>query len=133
VVVQKAPGSSRRDFLKHSARFGLAVAGGSLLLPDLHWFPEILAAQGRATVAPGSLRDLIRTAPTARFWVSTATAAKPADCRACHDQGEFAAEHAHEEVVLRFLPGSAAYSIATAGCPLSCRFCDAGIKGVWNN
>jgi pyruvate formate lyase activating enzyme len=174
VVVQQAPGSSRRDFLKHSARFGLAVAGGSLLLPDLRWLPEILAAQEGATVAPGSLRDLIRTAPTARFWVSTASAAKPADCRACHDQGDLAAEHAHEEVVLRcqlcarnclipegergrcrarmnvggelkslvygrivsvhvdpiekkpfyhFLPGSAAYSIATAGCPLSCRFC----------
>jgi pyruvate formate lyase activating enzyme len=119
-----------------------------------------------------ALEELIRTAPKARYWVSTSDA----DCRTCHDSKERLTENPHkneapivrcllcaQSCVIRagqrgrcrarmnikgelrslvygrpvsvhvdpiekkpfyhYLPGSAAFSLATIGCPLSCKFC----------
>ena len=124
----------------------------------------------------GSLEELIASAPEARYWISTTTAASRADCLACHEASTLpeTLTHQHEDEVVRcqlcaqscliaegergrckarmnrkgrlkslvygrpisvhvdpiekkpffhFLPGRAAFSMATSGCPLSCKFC----------
>ncbi len=126
--------------------------------------------------APGvsaSVQDLLRTAPKARFWTTSALAGS--QCSMCHRPDEnLAKPHSHEPTTVRcllcaqgctiksgergkcrvranvkgelrslaygrplavhidpiekkpfyhFLPGSDAYSLGTAGCPLRCKFC----------
>jgi pyruvate formate lyase activating enzyme len=167
------PNPNRREFLKATACFGVLALGGRAL-PSLSWAAPLGA--GAQDAAAGPLADLIRAAPTARFWVSTTTAKKIADCRACHPTGELPAdlgvEHAEKLVQCQlcaqdcrieegergicrarmnvggelktlvygrpitvhvdpiekkpfyhFLPGAAAFSMATSGCPLRCKFC----------
>ena len=128
-------------------------------------------AQALAMDATG---DLIRTAPRARYWDSTASAGF--DCWNCHERSEKLENNLHKgrpsivkcglcarTCILRpgergkcrarinyqgelrslvygrpvslhvdpiekkpfyhFLPGSDAFSLATAGCPLKCKFC----------
>ena len=118
--------------------------------------------------------NLLRTAPIARYWISTASSG--ADCMKCHSPAEKLKNGAHSgrEVIVKcllcaqgcvlregergkcrarilvkgelrslvygrpvsmnvdpiekkpfyhFLPGSEAFSFATAGCPLRCKFC----------
>lgn len=118
--------------------------------------------------------DLLKTAPKARYWLSTASAAN--NCLKCHDSNENLSEKAHEgqpaiiqcllcaqgcslkagergkcgarmnvdgqmrtlvygrpiaihldpiekKPFYHFLPGSTAFSLGTAGCPLHCKFC----------
>jgi len=154
-------GWSRREFLETAGRCGVLLASGSVV-------PCVTAG----TSTPG----LLRAAPVARYWVSTATAKTVDACRSCHDAGSVAAtaDHVHEKVAVRcelcarrcmladgergmcrarindggslrslvygrpmsihvdpiekkpfyhFLPGSAAYSLSTSGCPLRCKFC----------
>ncbi len=164
---------TRREFLGTCLKCGGIMAGALVLAgsPALGgWFG---AAESWA--AGDSLAELMRTAPRARYWVSTAGAAANG-CVTCHAPGSLApgavarhphvlircqlcarectlAEgergmcgariHAHGELrslvygrpitthvdpiekkpFYHFLPGSAAYSIATAGCPLRCKFC----------
>lgn len=130
-----------------------------------------------AAASPGRLAEILKTAPKARFWVSTALTG--VNCRQCHEESELIAAGSpkafkHEGVIIRcqlcaqqcviepgergkcrarmnvdgelkslvygrpisihvdpiekkpfyhFLPGREAYSLATAGCPLSCKFC----------
>jgi pyruvate formate lyase activating enzyme len=132
----------------------------------------LLLEPAPALAAGDPLADLIRNAPRARYWVSSATG----ECAACHAPGSVAAgaKPSHRHTVIRcqlcarnctlaegerglcrarihvngelkslvygrpitvhvdpiekkpffhFLPGAAAYSLATSGCPLRCRFC----------
>ncbi len=119
------------------------------------------------------LSELIRTAPRARYWASTADSRS--DCLRCHEPlKQPASSHGHKKVFLKcllcaqgciipegergrcrarmnikgelrslvygrpvsaavdpiekkpfyhFLPGSLAFSFATSGCPLRCKFC----------
>jgi len=120
------------------------------------------------------LADLIRTAPRARYWASTATAGS--DCLKCHESVPkgITVPYDHKRVILKcllcaqgcviaegergrcrarinvkgelrslvygrpmsaavdpiekkpfyhFLPGAQAFSFATSGCPLRCKFC----------
>ena len=161
---------SRRRLLLAAARAApvAGCTGGILADPALRYFS---APSGRAG-GKDSLEDLIRTAPRARFWVSTADS----DCRKCHDPKERLTGTPHKgappiikcqlcaqgctirvsergkcrqrinvngelrtlsyghpvtvhidpiekKPFYHFLPGSAAYSLATTGCPLSCKFC----------
>jgi pyruvate formate lyase activating enzyme len=165
--------TSRRDFLlRICAACGALLAGG----------PGFSASPGGFTLTPepalaadDALAALLRTAPLARYWVSTKSASR-ADCAACHISGSLAAgaRPAHRRTLVRcqlcaractlaegergmcrarihvngelrslvygrpmtihvdpiekkpffhFLPGAAAYSLATSGCPLRCKFC----------
>ena len=159
---------TRREFLVTTPLLGGAAFSMPLWL-------DYLAAEPRGR-PPGSdkLEDLIRTAPKARYWVSTATAGS--NCLKCHESvAEGAAvPYDHKRVILKcllcaqgcvipqgqrgrcrarinvkgelrslvygrpvsmhidpiekkpfyhFLPGSQAFSFATAGCPLRCQFC----------
>ena len=154
---------SRRDFLRTTC------AGGAALLAGGHGLGALLPAPARAG---DPLAELVRRAPRARYWVSTASA----DCAACHAPGTLApgAAPRHRRPLVRcrlcarecmlaegergacearvvaggelrslvygrpitmhvdpiekkpffhFLPGAAAYSLATSGCPLRCKFC----------
>jgi pyruvate formate lyase activating enzyme len=149
---------SRRKFL-------IAAAGiGAMPVP-----------RARSSVAAFDRRsDLIRTAPKARFWTSTAS--QNAGCPLCHtpDAKLEAREHEGKQAIVKcllcaqgcvirpgergkcrarmnvngelrslvygrpvsihadpiekkpfyhFLPGSEAFSFATSGCPLHCKFC----------
>ena len=165
--------STRRDFLLRTcAACGALLAGGTLLSASPGRFPLPV---GPARAAGDPLAELLRTAPRARYWVSTASAGG-ADCPACHPAGSLAAgaRPAHRRTLIRcqlcarnctlaegergmcrarihvngelrslvygrpmaihvdpiekkpffhFLPGAAAYSLATSGCPLRCKFC----------
>jgi pyruvate formate lyase activating enzyme len=170
---------SRRDFLEKAGVCGL-LAGGAWLAsaPLAGWLERLLAAPGAAPAAAGtltgtSLEELLRTAPVARYWASTAQTGTA--CATCHEGGVAADRpHRHGKPLVEcllcargcalaegargdcgarlnrdgklrslvygrpvavhvdpiekkpfyhFLPGSLAYSLATAGCPLHCRFC----------
>jgi pyruvate formate lyase activating enzyme len=144
---------------------------GSALLPAPRGLPLLLLEPAAAAGDP--LAELIRNAPRARYWASTAGVG---DCAACHLPGSHAAgaRPDHKRVLVRcllcarnctlaqgergmcrarihvngelkslvygrpitihvdpiekkpffhFLPGSAAFSLATSGCPLRCKFC----------
>jgi pyruvate formate lyase activating enzyme len=166
---------SRRDFLRTTcAGCGALLAGGALLSAP-RWLGALAPAPRAAHAAGDPLADLIRDAPRARYWVSTATAGA-GDCAACHEPGTLAPgakpAHAHPTVrcllcarrctiaegergmchariavngelrslvygrpiaihvdpiekkpFFHFLPGASAFSLATSGCPLRCRFC----------
>jgi pyruvate formate lyase activating enzyme len=167
------PAPTRRDFLKATACLGALAVGGRPLAGLARMAP---LAAGTQAAASGPLAELIGAAPTARFWVSTTSAATAADCRVCHPGAELpenlAFEHATKTVqcglcaqncrieegerglcrarmnvegelkslvygrpitvhvdpiekkpFYNFLPGSAAFSMATSGCPLRCKFC----------
>lgn len=150
---------SRREFLIDAAKFG-STAVSSLA------FARAAALDRTA--------DLIRTAPKARYWISTASPG--VDCTQCHKPGSKLknTEHAGKTAIVKcllcaqsclikpgdrgkcrarmnvdgelrsmvygrpatihidpiekkplyhFLPGSDAFSLATSGCPLRCKFC----------
>ena len=165
--------STRRDFLLRTcAACGALLAGSSLLSGSPGCSPLALEL---ACAAGDPLADLVRAAPRARYWVSSATAGGTG-CAACHPAGSLAAgaKPAHRRTLIRctlcarncmlaegergmcrarihvdgelrslvygrpmaihvdpiekkpffhFLPGARAYSLATSGCPLRCKFC----------
>ena len=86
---------SRRALL----RSGLAAGGAGLLLEPssvARW----LSGLGGAAVAEEELAALLKTAPRARFWASTATPGVA--CSACHAAGEVrAASHDHGKVLIK--------------------------------
>lgn len=172
---------SRREFLLKTLKGGL-IAGGagpllspllSQMLPPAPKF-EFLRSGGSAAWASDGWEDLLRLAPTARYWISSDT--DGGICRSCHaaDDRSAPTPHPHKERIIKcllcaqgclikegdrgrcrarihikgelrslvygrpvsvhidpiekkplyhFLPGSQAFSISTAGCPLSCKFC----------
>jgi pyruvate formate lyase activating enzyme len=161
---------SRRDFL--SAATGLCpfaqtfcAAAAATLLSD---------NQSSCLFGLDLTADLLRTAPKARYWLSTTASA--GNCLKCHDPKENRSGKAHQgqspivkcllcaqgcflktgergkcrarmnvngemrslvygrpvaihldpiekKPFYHFLPGSTAFSLATAGCPLHCKFC----------
>jgi len=166
---------TRRDFLGATAGMGALLAGGASAHASGWWTALLEDSEGR-TVTGRALADLLRNAPTARYWTSTAKAAAPGSCLGCHSAGELGAqaEPTHEQVYVKcqlcaqnclieegargrcrarinvggelkslvygrpisvhvdpiekkplyhFLPGSRAFSLATSGCPLRCKFC----------
>ncbi len=155
---------TRREFLVSASLLGAAA------VPVPPWLVNL----ARSTKGSDQLADLIRTAPRARYWASTAT--NGLECLKCHDSLVRAApaKYDHKRVILKcllcaqgcvipegqrgrcrarmnvkgelrslvygrpvaravdpiekkpfyhFLPGSQAFSFATAGCPLRCKFC----------
>jgi pyruvate formate lyase activating enzyme len=166
---------TRREFLGATAGCACLLAAG-IPLRGSTWPPALLEAAPEAAGNPEVLAELNRSAPRARYWVSAATAATEADCRACHGSDEIAAgpAHSHESRAVQcllcaqrclipvgergkcrtrmnvdgelrslvygrpitvhvdpiekkpfyhFLPGREAFSLATSGCPLHCKFC----------
>ncbi|RPH94109.1 AmmeMemoRadiSam system radical SAM enzyme [candidate division KSB1 bacterium] len=163
---------SRREFFKTAGKFGLVFGEACAALSSPAW----LQALGNASAdlyAASKIEELARTAPRARYWISTDSDGNR--CAVCHMGGLSSSPgHQHAETfvkcllcaqgcVLRnrergkcsarmnvngemrslvygrpmtihtdpiekkpfyhFLPGSAAFSLATSGCPLHCRFC----------
>jgi pyruvate formate lyase activating enzyme len=92
-------GWTRREFLDRAARSGVYVSGGLSVL-GAGWLSRLLAE----TRIPesGPVAELLRTAPKARHWVSTATASIATDCLSCHTSAEVAdvEDFAHEETMV---------------------------------
>jgi pyruvate formate lyase activating enzyme len=162
---------SRREFLISAAKTG-SLAGVPTVLS--HAFLSAGASDAAGFAAFDATADLIRTAPVARYWISTAS--PNVDCLKCHKPDITLAEKAHKgeppivqcllcaqtcilkagergkcrarmnvngqlrslvygrpvsvhvdpiekKPLYHFLPGSDAFSFATAGCPLRCKFC----------
>ena len=164
---------SRRRLLIATAKLG-SLAGSSLAV----WGASRPSSAFRDGPWFGldSSEDLARTAPRARYWISSATTG--VDCLACHPSNENLADRQHhskskkqtvkcllcaqnctistgergrcrarmnvdgelrslvygrpmaihvdpieKKPFYHFLPGSEAFSMATSGCPLRCKFC----------
>jgi pyruvate formate lyase activating enzyme len=165
---------TRRSFLQTAACCTAALAGAGLGAAIPEWLERLGGGTGGAAWAADGLPDLLRSAPRARYWASTASAG--VSCFDCHAPGSVSPDEpfAHEGVPVKcglcaqecliaegergrchtrmnvkgelrslvygrpiavhvdpiekkpfyhFLPGRLAYSLATAGCPLSCKFC----------
>ncbi|MCP4755396.1 MAG: AmmeMemoRadiSam system radical SAM enzyme [Proteobacteria bacterium] len=166
------PKQSRRRFLKTALRSGIVLGGAGMANPlEIGQFAG--AAQARTATAD-SLAEIVRQAPVARYWMSSA--AVGGKCLECHDEVEDpqVLRFKHDESVVgcrlcahgciiekgqrgrcrarmnvdgqlrtlvygrpisvhvdpiekkpfyHFRPGSAAFSMATSGCPLRCKFC----------
>lgn len=163
---------ARREFLERAGKTGIALGGAALLAPPEKLFKLINGDE------PGThgelLKNILKRAPVARYWSSTATG--DLSCSSCHvapPAGKTAKHHLKHTVIkcflcahgcviregdrgrcrdrinfngklyslvygrpiaqhvdpiekkpfYNFLPGSEAYSIATSGCPLRCKFC----------
>ncbi len=154
---------TRREFLLAAGRMVPVIGVAGLAAPVR-----------RSAAAGGRIDEILRTAPRARFWTSSALAG--GDCGLCHgsDASIRGRRHAHDPKAVKcllchhrcaikdgergrcrarmnvggelrslvygrplavhldpiekkpfyhFLPGAAAFSLGTAGCPLRCRFC----------
>ncbi|MDP8238218.1 MAG: AmmeMemoRadiSam system radical SAM enzyme [Candidatus Hatepunaea meridiana] len=163
---------TRREFLALSYRYGLLLGSASALLSSPPLFSWLFSSSIGSAEASDKLKELIRTAPRARFWASSTDAAS--NCALCHGQpmpfnsfdhgddfiqcllcsqncvikegkrgkcntriningelrtlsyGRPVSVHVdpiEKKPFYHFLPGTAAFSLATAGCPLSCQFC----------
>ncbi|MFA6148120.1 MAG: AmmeMemoRadiSam system radical SAM enzyme [bacterium] len=133
---------SRREFLSRAGRYAAVLCGAGLVVPCRRGF----AASPR-------LDEILRTAPKARYWTSfehdprrlvkcllcahacAIPEGERGRCRARMNvggelrslvYGRPAAIHVdpiEKKPFFHFLPGAAAFSYGTAGCPLRCRFC----------
>ena len=165
---------NRRDFLRATGCLGCAFA--AVAPASASEMLAVLLGDPEAASSTDPLADLVRNAPVARYWASTASTGSTSDCGACHPKGELAADAkpAHREALVRcllcarnctlkegergmcrarihvsgqlktlvygrpisihvdpiekkpfyhFLPATPAYSLATSGCPLRCKFC----------
>jgi pyruvate formate lyase activating enzyme len=164
---------SRRRLLIAATKFGPLAAAG-LVLPAGSWRRPLLDEDPDPPFA--QIEELVRNAPKARYWISTATPG--VDCLKCHNPADDLSNrqyHARDQnpavrcllcaqncTILagergkcrarmnvkgelfslvygrpmatqldpiekkpfyHFLPGSGAFSLATSGCPLRCKFC----------
>ena len=162
---------SRRQFLSAASKTGL-LAGCPFACAATVRGANALPAD--VSAHPDRKDSLIRTAPKARYWTSTAL--PDVDCSQCHKPEETLQKEWHEgkSVIVQcllcaqacsiepgergkcrarinvqgelrslvygrpvsinidpiekkpfyhFMPGSAAFSLATSGCPLRCKFC----------
>ncbi len=82
---------TRRDFLRSAGTCGLLAAGGSVAFagPLGRLIESLLPAHAAAQDLGGtSLDEILRTAPVARYWASTAQAGVA--CSTCHDAADLA-------------------------------------------
>jgi len=138
----------RRRFLEHAIG-GCAVAAGAGLTPGLGCLERLLGL-GSTALAADSLADLLEQAPIARHWVSTSEGS--VQCQLCAREcliapggrgmcrarmnvgGELRSlvygrpisthvDPIEKKPFYHYMPGSNAFSLATSGCPLRCKFC----------
>ena len=164
---------SRRQLLIAATRFGPLAAAG-FVLPAGSWRWPLLDEDTDPAFA--QIEELVRNAPKARYWISTATPG--VDCLKCHNPSDDLSDRKHhardkdpavrcllcaqsciiqagergkcrarmnvkgelyslvygrpittqldpieKKPFYHFLPGSGAFSLATSGCPLRCKFC----------
>ena len=166
----KGQNLSRRKFILKS---GLLTSGAYAILSSPPVIEDLFAWTA-SRIRSDYKQELIKTAPIARYWVSTGT--KNVSCLSCHSEAQVSGKNNfdHGETIVKcllcaqgclikenergrchtrmnvngqlksivygrpisihidpiekkpffhFLPGSEAFSLATAGCPLSCQFC----------
>jgi len=135
---------SRREFLARAGRLAAILGGAGLAVP--RW-------RGVASASTDPrLDEILRTAPKARYWTLLDPGSKLVRCLLCAHTcsipagergkcrtrmnvggelrtlvyGRPLAVHVdpiEKKPFYHFLPGAAAYSLGTAGCPLRCKFC----------
>ena len=94
---------NRRDFLRATGCLGCAFA--AVAPASASEMLAVLLGDPEAASSTDSLADLVRNAPVARYWASTASTGSTSDCGACHPKGELAADAkpAHREALVRCL------------------------------
>ncbi len=135
---------SRRAFLRQALRLAVAAAGAGVVLGD-PWLREALRV-----AAAHAAEDAAPHAPVARYWEAAPggkvrcllcanTCLIPAGdrgrCRARYNDGGTLkslvwgrpitthVDPIEKKPFYHVLPGAAAFSLATSGCPLRCKFC----------
>ncbi len=89
----------RRLFLRTLSKYSLAAGGAGLALTSpgwMHWF-----FSGKSAVAGDKLDEILKTAPLARYWVSTSS--QGAACTDCHspNQIKIKPQHSHSREIIR--------------------------------
>ena len=134
--------TSRREFLVAACRMAPAICVTGLAAPLFR----------SAAFADSRIDEILRTAPKARYWTSAAHDPKLVKCLLCShtcairagERGRCRArmnvggelrslvygrplaihvDPIEKKPFYHFLPGAAAYSLGTSGCPLRCKFC----------
>src|SRR5512136_253944 len=142
---------SRRKFLTNCMRLAPIIGGAGVILSDTFW-PRLFWEDASGLAIAGSpLDEMLQSAPRARYWQSlhknnavrcflcphdcTISNGERGKCRArVNVQGGLRSlvygrpvsihvDPIEKKPFYHFLPGAEAYSLATAGCPLHCRFC----------
>jgi len=135
---------SRREFLVRTGRIAAAIGGGAAAA-------SCWRGAASAAVDP-RLEGILSTAPRARYWMPVDSGSRLVQCLLCAHKCEIPdgergrcrtrmnvggelrslvygrplAVHVdpiEKKPFYHFLPGAAAFSLGTAGCPFRCRFC----------
>src|SRR5512139_3782787 len=94
---------TRRDLLVGSARLAPALGGVGLALAGLDRLGGLTGGPAGSLLALSSVQDLLKTAPRARFWTTTALAGQ--NCLQCHTPAETAGKalHTHNPTTVKCL------------------------------
>jgi pyruvate formate lyase activating enzyme len=139
---------SRREFLRVAAGLAPVLGGAGLVLSDL--FRNVLFHEPGLAHALDLNDEMVRLAPRARYWTPQASgmvrcllcpqgcvilAGGRGRCRARMNAGgelrslvygqpvSIHVDPIEKKPFYHYLPGAEAYSLATTGCPLKCKFC----------
>ena len=92
---------TRRSFLQTAARCTGVLAGAGLVIATPEWLERLWRGADHGAWAADDLPELLRSAPRARYWLSTATAG--VSCLDCHAAGSVSEEEpaAHTGVLVK--------------------------------
>jgi pyruvate formate lyase activating enzyme len=142
---------SRRDFLTILSKLAIATGCAGTLLLEPQWKKFLLESDAEWAYGYSYLDELINSAPKARYW-KTLPVANIVQCQLCANgcaisegqrgrcrtrmniKGELRSlvygrpisihtDPIEKKPLYHYLPGAAAFSLATAGCVLQCKFC----------
>lgn len=93
---------TRRDFIKSAGKYSAALCGVCAALSSPAWLKYLFDCSSDVYAAD-RLQELLKTAPLARYWVSTLSGKD--HCFECHSADEIVAapDHRHEEAVAKCL------------------------------
>jgi pyruvate formate lyase activating enzyme len=91
---------TRREFIGGAALLAGASAGAGLVFCEPSWLSKLLGTEPERASAQ-ALSDIIKTAPRAKYWVSTATPALA--CTTCHSPADIKGNtsHRHDSVQIK--------------------------------
>ncbi len=142
---------SRRDFLTILSKLAVAAGCTGVCLLEPQWRKFLLESEAGWAYGASYLDELVKSAPKARYWTPLHVE-NIVKCQLCANgcaisegqrgrcrtrmniRGELRSlvygrpisihiDPIEKKPLYHYLPGAAAFSLATAGCVLSCKFC----------